>query len=296
MNAPSELTAADLPTLFSASDSASLSGQRRYIFGTRWRLVLSVAVAVVAAFTFKPARGVDVTAIASAIFFLLTLIIEVWLLIENPEKAWYDGRALAESVKTLAWRYAVAAEPFPKSLGNAVAADRFHSELQALLRDAPADSLAPVGSALATDRMQQLRRARLEERKHVYLRDRIENQQGWYTSKAKFNAHGSRKWRIALIAIELAGVTAAVLRVTGAINFDLPGIMAGMVGAGAAWFAVRQYESLARAYTFAATELTIVHGRLQRARDEMTWAQEVADAEEAISREHTMWRASRGAL
>ncbi|MEU1012302.1 hypothetical protein [Streptomyces sp. NPDC005890] len=68
----------------------------------------------------------------------------------------------------------------------------------------------------------------------------------------------------------------------------------GRPGAGVAWFAVRQYETLGRAYTFAATELSIIHGRLSQA-DEDGWAQEEADAEEAISREHTMWRASRGA-
>ncbi|GGQ08215.1 hypothetical protein GCM10010279_14660 [Streptomyces mutabilis] len=55
--------------------------------------------------------------------------------------------------------------------------------------------------------------------------------------------------------------------------------------AGSAWLAVRRHETLGRACTFAATELSVIHERLAK----------VPDAEEAISREHTMWRASRGA-
>jgi hypothetical protein len=69
---------------------------------------------------------------------------------------------------------------------------------------------------------------------------------------------------------------------------------AAALAAGSAWFAVRQYETLGRAYVFAATELSVIHQRLLLAGED-SWAQEVADAEEAISREHTMWRASRGA-
>src|SRR5690606_41156173 len=80
-----------------------------------------------------------------------------------------------------------------------------------------------------------------------------------------------------------------ILRLLDLFTFDLAGILAAVLGAGSAWLAVRQYETLSRAYTFAATELSVIHERLAHA-DEESWAGEVADAEEAISREHTMWR------
>ncbi|PBC81232.1 Protein of unknown function [Streptomyces sp. 2224.1] len=278
----------DLPVVFRSSDAASLIGQRRYVRGTMWRLLLAVSAALCGALDHRAAL------IGLVTVFVATVCVEVWLLAERPEQAWYDGRALAESTKTLAWRYAVGGAPFPADLPPAEAHRRFHERLETLLREAPATSLAPVGSIAATDAMTALRSRSFADRKRAYLRSRIEDQQRWYTTKATGNITRARQWRLLLIAIEGLGLAAAILRLTGLLTFDLAGVLAAVLGAGSAWFAVRQYETLGRAYTFAATELSVVHQRLALAGDE-SWAQEVADAEEAISREHTMWRASRGA-
>lgn len=277
----------DFPAVFRSADAASISGQRRYMAGTKWRLVLAVVAAGFAVWNAQ--AGVAVVLLA----FLATVYLEVWMLAERPEWAWYDGRALAESTKTLSWRYAVAGEPFPAELSDGDAWRRFHERLEVLLREAPSDSIVPVGSMTATDAMRRLRESPFEVRKQTYLTWRIEDQQQWYGSKAASNVIRARRWRIALIVVEGLGVLAAVLRLLEIVEFDLPGVLAAVLGAGAAWFAVRQYESLGRAYTLAATELSIVHQRLSTT-NESRWSQEVADAEEAISREHTMWRASRG--
>ncbi|KOG37003.1 membrane protein [Streptomyces resistomycificus] len=278
----------ELPVVFRSSDTASLTGQRRYIRGTKWRLVLAVAAAVCGVLNHRAAF------LALVAVFVATILVEFWLLAERPEEAWYDGRALAESTKTLAWRYAVGGAPFPADLPEAEAQLRFLERLRDLLREAPATSLAPMGSAAVTDAMNGLRAQDFDARKKAYVEQRVENQLRWYTAKAQANVVRARRWRLILIAVEGLGLTAAVLRLTGVLDFDLAGVLAAVLGAGSAWFAVRQYETLGRAYTFAATELSIIHDRLSHTTP-ASWAQEVADAEEAISREHTMWRASRGA-
>ncbi|MGW1755936.1 DUF4231 domain-containing protein [Streptomyces mirabilis] len=290
------LTDSQLPALFLTADSASISGQRNYIRGTRWRLILSIVAAVFATLSFRLGNSPDLAAATVALAFLITVFIEIWMLTEKPEKTWYDGRALAESTKTLSWRYAVAADPFPTNLVGQDADRQFNDELRTLLREAPSTEIVPVTSSTVTESMTRLRNSALAQRKEIYLKDRIENQLKWYGGKAQFNMKLARRWRIILITIEGLGVTAAMLRVIDTIDFDLPGILAALLGAGAAWFAVRQYESLGRAYTFAASDLSTIYARLQLVSNEADWAQEAADAEEAISREHTMWRASRGAL
>lgn len=278
----------DMPVVFRSSDTASLTGQRRYIRGTKWRLVLAVGAAVCGVLDQRAAF------VALVVVFMTTIFVEFWLLAERPEQAWYDGRALAESTKTLAWRYAVGGSPFPADVPQADAQLRFLERLRDLLREAPATSLAPMGSAAVTDAMNDLRGRDFATRKKAYVRHRVEDQLGWYTKKAQDNVVRARRWRMLLITVEALGLAAAVLRLTGVLDFDLAGVLAAVLGAGSAWFAVRQYETLGRAYTFAATELSVVHDRLAHT-TEASWAQEVADAEEAISREHTMWRASRGA-
>ncbi|WP_251018479.1 DUF4231 domain-containing protein [Streptomyces sp. ISL-11] len=280
----------DFPVVFRAADTASIAGQRRYMSVTKWRLVLAVLAAVGAAFSMTAAVA------AVLVAFVGTVCLEVWMLAERPEQSWYDGRALAESTKTLAWRYAVAGKPFPAQLQGEAAARKFHERLEVLLREAPVSSIAPVGSMAATDAMNRLRDSPFQARKDAYLKGRIEDQQRWYGTKAALNTTLAHRWRLVLIAVEGLGVVAAALRLLGWVEFDLPGVLAAVLGAGAAWFAVRQYEALGRAYTFAATELSIVHQRLTLTTDEAAWSREVADAEEAISREHTMWRAARGTV
>ncbi|MFI8303842.1 DUF4231 domain-containing protein [Streptomyces sp. NPDC085927] len=277
----------DLPVVFRSSDTASLTGQRNYVRGTKLRLLLAVGAALCGALDHRAA------AIGLVVVFVLTICVEVWLLSERPEQSWYDGRALAESTKTLAWRFAVGGAPFPADLSEGDADRRFHERLRDLLREAPVSGLAPLGSIAVTDAMRSLRSRSFADRRQAYLRYRIEDQQQWYSTKAAANVTHARRWRLVLIGIEGLGLTAAVLRLLELFAFDLAGILAAVLGAGSAWLAVRQYETLGRAYTFAATELSVIHGRLARA-DDAEWAEEVADAEDAISREHTMWRASRG--
>jgi conflict system pore-forming effector with SLATT domain len=232
--------------------------------------------------------------LATAAAFLLAVAVEVWLWISRPEKRWYDGRAVAESMKTLSWRYAVGAQPFPTDL--AAADDAYLSSAGDLLRDAPATDIPPAGRPLITPAMRSLRAAPLAERREAYLRDRIDDQRDWYAAKTEACRVRARRWRVALLTGEIAGVALALLRAAGVVSADLAGLTAAGVGAGASWLAVRQFDFLARAYTYAHGELTLARERLVLAADEAAWAAEAADAEEAVSREHTMWRASRSSI
>ncbi|MER6473472.1 DUF4231 domain-containing protein [Streptomyces collinus] len=295
MTSTYRLTDEHLPSPFKAADTASLRGQSLYVRATKLRLSFAVLSAVLAAMTFQVGNTWDLAALCVALAFIATLLTEVWLLVAKPERAWYDGRAFAESIKTLSWRYAVAAKPFSSQSPESEIDQLFISEVGKVISEAPSDSISITAPVHITERMQEIRRAPLSMRRNVYLKWRIEDQLKWYAGKAHFNSSLASRWRVILITIEGAGITAAMLKAGGAISYDLPGIVAALLGAGSAWFAVRQYESLARAYTFAANDLSIVHARLQAVDSDDDWEREAADAEEAISREHTMWRASRGA-
>ncbi|MFF8967863.1 DUF4231 domain-containing protein [Streptomyces sp. NPDC014995] len=289
---PPQLKDEDLPDLFKAADATSLNGQKLYLRGTKLRLSFAVLAAVLAVFSLEVDGKWDVAALGVALAFLATLLVEIWLLLSKPERDWYDGRAFAESIKTLAWRYSVASAPFSI---QSEAEQHFVNEIGKLIAEAPSDSIVVSSPVHITERMIALRQAPLEVRREVYLKGRIEDQLKWYSRKSRFNVRLARRWRVALITIEGVGVILAILKAGQVFSIDFPGIAAAVLGAGSAWFAVRQYESLGRAYAFAANDLSTVYARLQHISEEGVWAQEVADAEEAISREHTMWRASRGA-
>jgi hypothetical protein len=280
----------DMPGLYTAADAASKTGQTHYMVSTGARSLLAVTAAA-ASLQVADGEGDRPIAFVGAAAFLVALAVEAWLAGFRPERRWYDGRALAESSKTLAWRFAVGALPFPEGEPDAEA--RLLDRVAGLLRDAPTTGIAPTDAPVISDAMRRLRAAPLADRRHVYLRDRIDDQRMWYRSRAAMNDRRAWRWRITLLGAETLGVALAFGRAVGWLHVDVAGLIAALVTAAAAWLAVRQHEALARAYTFAHGELTIARERLARAEPEAAWAAEAADAEEAISREHTMWRASR---
>lgn len=289
-----ELKAEDFPALFRNADRASLDGQRQFTRATGARLWAAVLAAVAAIFSnLLMAGDVEVFGLVAAAFFVVALGLEVWLLADRPEKEWYDGRALAESAKTLTWRFAVGGAPFPVHDDDVEASARFSEELAALREDAPDVNIVLTGADVVTEAMRALRHEGADVRRASYIEGRILDQQAWYARKAEHNNRRAKLWKLVLIALELVGVILALVKAFGYLDVDIASVTSAAIGAGAAWLGVKQHESLARSYTFASSELWLVAARLREITDEHAWAAEVADAEEAISREHTMWRAAR---
>jgi len=275
----------DLPALFTSADTASMHGQRAYVHGVRLRLLLAIVAAALGLLNAKLAAALIAVAFAAMV------LVELTLRARRPEEVWYDGRAVAESVKSLAWRYSVAGLPFATGVEND-GERRFAAELETLLTDVRTRVDGGARTAV-TEGMRELRKSDLEVRKAAYLAGRVEVQREWYASRAARNEVRARWWRATLVGVEVVGVLVAVGRAAGLLDVDFAGVLATLVAAGAAWSGMRQHSTLARAYLFAASELAIARGRLAAVVDEEGWAREVNDTEEAVSREHTMWRASR---
>lgn len=288
----SGLAGDDLPGLFHAADRASLSGQSAALRWNRVRLVGAICAAAGGAFSWAVGH-IDGWAVIGLAGFVAALIAELVLLTQQPERDWYAGRAVAESTKTLAWKYAVAGAPFVEALPGPAARELFVDRLAAV--SAKGRDRIIVSSTLpvaVTDAMTALRGRSLQVRKAVYLRNRIGDQQDWYARKATWNKSRATAWRLTLIGGEVVAVLVAAGRVFGAWHADWSGILAAVVASGAAWLGLRQHSELASAYSIAANELAMATERLRDATED-EWPHAVADAEEAISREHTMWLASR---
>ncbi|MDY0985150.1 DUF4231 domain-containing protein [Microbacterium sp. CFBP9023] len=290
----STLQDSDLPAFFREADMESNAAQRATLRATQARLGGAVAAAVGGAFSLT-LHQIDVWAWIALIGFLVALISELFLALATPEKRWYQARAGAESAKTLSWRFSVGADPFFLSLGDEAADSLFRQRVIQVARQVTDSVQLPKGDATApSDGMIALRRSSLENRRVTYLRDRTRAQRDWYTDKAKFNRSRAVFWRVSLIAAEVIAVVLAAGRVFAGWEIDVAGILAALIGAGAAWLAVKQHSTLRAAYSLTAAELERQMVSVRSANSEATWAQSVADAEEAISREHTMWLASRG--
>jgi hypothetical protein len=281
-----------LPPLHAAASSASRDGQTRFVRATGAQVVLVVGAAFfgIVSWTYQ---GIHVAAILSAIAFGLAILFRLYLTAVRPERQWYDGRAVSESVKTLAWRYAVGGEPFSISATGSV--ELFSQRIRDVLGlFADLTFGASDVSPQVTETMELLRARDIATRRRAYELHRIVDQQSWYGTKATYNRTRATRWAYVVLAAEGLGLTCAILRAADLIEVDLLGLIAAFSIAAAAWLQVKQHDSLARAYSVASQELGNIRSEVQFQTTETGWARWVDEAEEAISREHTPWRASRG--
>ncbi|WP_329497297.1 DUF4231 domain-containing protein [Kitasatospora herbaricolor] len=283
-----------LPELFWAADSASQQGQRRSVALSRWELVLLVGAAATGS-----ADG-PLWAWLAAVAYLGAICFAVITGRQNPQGLWYEGRAAAESVKTLAWKFAVRADayqPPPTTLPDAEGLYRF--QLARVLH-AFRDSRAVRGGATAevTEAMRGLREQPLSVRREVYLQERVKVQHDWYATKARRCARAGFWTGVLGIVLPALGLVLAVLRALGGFGYDALGTVSAVAASVAAWAQLRQYRPLAAAYALAADELELIRRQLTqldvRSPDaEELWARLARDAEDAVSREHTTWQARR---
>jgi hypothetical protein len=293
---PVTLREEDLPALYKTADANSLEAQQSFLKWSGGNLIAVLVAAAAGAFAIKM-FSVDAAGVVALIAFIVAIRLRLYLLNQQPEKVWYDGRAGAESAKTLAWRYAVGGQPFNKAEVSEEEVDKTFIER---MREIPAD-LDPrsfvrdpaTSDEEITQGMKNLRAKSLDERRRAYRNARVKDQLDWYTRKAHWNDERAQRWNQALITIECVGAAFAVLKVVGWLPLDLFSLTAALVAAGASWLQTKQHRNLAEAYSVAATELSMIDELVSEATSEKAWANFVNEAEEAISREHTLWIASR---
>jgi hypothetical protein len=282
----------ELPALHQSFDACAAAGQTRFLRLTRASLLATVIAAAAGAVSIGD--GPDWAAVVALLAFAAAAGSRLLLLQERPERAWYDARAGAESVKTLAWQYAVGGGPFACGGSDPDPRQRLAERFRELIHATPALRHPPgAGNQQITDWMRDLRDRPLADRQTAYLRGRILDQIQWYAEAAATNERRARRWSLLTVALQCAGVVAATLRVTGTIDFDLIGIAAAAAAATAAWLESKDHAGLSEAYSTTSHELTLVRDELPDDLDETRWATFVADAEAAISREHTSWLARR---
>jgi SMODS and SLOG-associating 2TM effector domain 3/SMODS and SLOG-associating 2TM effector domain 1 len=289
----------DLPALYHAANTNSIEAQRRYLRNTMLVLLMMVIAAVAGETTgWKMKNIVDVGGLFAAVAFGIGIVLSLSLAMDRPERIWYKGRAAAESARTLAWRYSVGGEPFRVGQDPDEVDAAFVARLREILMEMVGTGTGlPSGQTQQiTPRMRELRGRPLEARKEAYRIGRIEDQRDWYLREGRWHKVRADLWNLGLISAEVFGLTLGIMRAVGVYKWwDLLGLAATAVAAGTSWLQTRQHSNLSQAYSVASQELSAIHELITTKKTEEAWARFVTDAEGAISREHTLWRASRTA-
>ena len=277
------------PAIFHAADNASVSSQRWFLGLSACRLWALVIVAALAAFSVLIGRW---TAIIALVPISVAVFVEVLLLAWRPDRRWYQARAIAESAKTLAWRYQVGGRPLDLRMTDEEADAELIARLRGLLVQFNDLSLPPTHLDQVTPRMRKLRSSLLEERMAEYQRCRIQNQRAWYADKADWHRKRATWYQVGLIVIELAAFAMAILTAAYGLSVSVYSLLAALAVASVGWLQIKQHHSVADAYSLASHDLAAINSTIDSVAGEDAWELFVDQAEETISREHTRWLAS----
>ena len=281
----------DLPGFWRCADNTSIKAQKTVLLLVKLRffgLIFAALLGVIASVT-----SWKFISILISVCFLMVLLVEALEILLQPNQNWYSGRALAESAKTLAWRFAVCGAPFDKDLSLSEAKELLRERIDEVSKEASDKIIIDSDHPIVTEAMVKLRQSSFEERKKAYTSQRLESQYVWYTNKAKWNQKRATYWKIILITGEFLATGIAGSQYIGLIPINIAGLLSTIVGCASTWIAVKEFSNLASAYSITASELAILKSKVEDITDPDKWAIEVDDAEEAISREHTLWLASR---
>jgi hypothetical protein len=285
------LRESDLPAFFLAADKASKSAQKALLRWTAAILLSSVAAAAFGIIQLRDGKHFDFAGLITLLCLGLGALGAIRLTITNPRRTWYDTRAAAESVKSLAWQYAVGGGDFAKTVPEMDARRELLETIADVRTRLDKQPLPLPGVNEVTQAMQALRAAPLDVRRRTYEQCRIKDQEDFYVSKAAHNEKARKWWGVASICAQIAGAVIALLKMLAIVEIDLVGVAATLAVAVAAWLRTKAFDELAEAYAVTAHDVKDIRARVDDAHDDEEWATFVANAEQGFSREHTIWLA-----
>ena len=283
----------DYPALYRAADKSSINAQRSYLLLSICQYTTLVLASVIALFF-------DYGKIFLGGYVALVLATTIMMLYGTSKKLqtnWYRSRALAESIKTVTWRYMMRAEPYDRDLASAKRI--FVKNLRGILEsnDGVDESIRhqPSEGNQVTESMNAVRNTSLDERQKFYLKNRIDNQHNWYRDKAYANLRGHKFWISICVFIHLFAILLASIRIFTFDQFSIWPVHSMLVASSAiiGWMQIKKFNETAAAYSLATHEIGIIKENIEFALTESDFSEFVNDVELAFSREHTQWEARR---
>lgn len=283
-----ELKDEEYPSFFIQADQVSLNAQNLYIGLVTSDLFLLALTALISSIEVAANYRIHHACVVS-IALLLSAVSTVLLWWLKPEKLWFDGRALAESIKSLTWRYMTGADPFASSVGDLEAT--FRQKVEEVLKQRPVNlaTVTPGHNQLITDKMRANRALQWDNRLQLYLQERIVDQRNWYLKKAKDNSNRTIFWFCAVVVVQVVAIAIAIARVDNQSIPNLIGFLTALATCFISWMQIKRHQELSQSYGLAAQELALIESGSTSVASEATLEQFISEAESAISREHTLW-------
>lgn len=281
----------DYPALYQSASALSQRAQSAF-----YRAFLShmVLLAIASAISVINSSCPEI-AVLQAMVLLGALGCALFLYLSRPDRNWYAGRAVAESIKTITWRYISKSDPFNHS--DEVDRHDFGLKLKAIV-----DQNKGVAGLLTTHldglqitpEMERFRQAPINERQDYYKTHRIDDQRRWYADKAGANRRMVDRYFWALFVIIGIAILFAVAKVRfPTAPFWPTDFFVTVAAALLSWIQAKRFQELSTSYALTAHEISIIRQQADNKMTDDEFSQFVGDTESAFSREHIQWIARR---
>jgi hypothetical protein len=291
----------EYPNYFQAADTLSKKAQKTYLRFVKFDLCAMVIGSALAIYNYQSHDSRMFVYIISGVLLLIATILTLVLKSVKYEDSWYLGRALAESCKTLTWRYMMCSESFEHTLSTQQANQAFSKRIKEVadeFKDLNKEMNARlINKPVISDKMKSIRVMNTQERKDYYVQFRIEDQKEWYADNAAKNKANYELWFWIVIATQiLALLCVGYLIINPDSNWNLTGLITTLSASAFSWLQLKNFQELKQAYTTTTGELNHILQDTANITDDASLAKFVLDSENAISREHTMWLAQKRKL
>ncbi len=278
------------PSLYTVADAASLRAQQLHICLTLAQASFLLIGSVLAINSYPT----KVYSLSVAFVYFVALSLSLVLGLKKFEKPWYNGRAVAESIKTSSWRYAMRAAPFADAESLHMPKAEFRNMLKNIIR-----SNRELGNSIGAHQdtndqisteMDKIRALTVEERKNYYVTNRIDDQRQWYVKKAAYNKKMHHRWFMILVIAQAIAIICVLTRIAypdwSYWPTDTLVLFASFC---ISWTQLKKFNELSSAYSLTAQEIAIIRGQHESIETEEQLSDFVNNAELAFSREHTQW-------
>ncbi len=290
----------DLPGIYYSASEGSIAAQKAFLLLIKANMGLLLTLAVLSAINISSVEKnyQYLIPLASAILMILSIVITFATDIGKYEKKWYDGRAIAESLKTLSWKFMMKAEPF-FGLSKEEAETKFLNDFKEIK-----NAIRPTGELFGgntqanehqlTDKMKEVYASDLDTRKGTYEKNRINGQKNWYKNNSGKNSKNAGRLFWIIVGFQVFTLLSALLMISMPDSaFNPTGLVTTAIAVLMTWVQVKQYKNLAESYGITSTELSLIEDAIPGIDTNEKFSSFVAESETAISREHTLWRARR---
>lgn len=288
----------DYPSLYRAANKASLAAQKTYLILMGLDLTFMTIAALLSVYSFQATDKKEWVYLVGSLILVLGLILTLILKLKKFEDTWYQGRALAESVKTLTWKFISGSEGFEISIQGSPAQELFVNRIAELAKKFN-DYTKHFDSKILTQptitpEISERRNKNFQDRKSFYVEHRINEQKEWYANKAKFNDKRHTTWFVIILLSQLFAIISSYYLIKFPdSNWNMVGLFTTLASVGIAWLQLKHHQELKQAYTTAVIELKFIEDKSSSILSEQDLARYVFDSENAISREHTLWLAQK---